>query len=82
MMQVPRLTTSVSFTNGIIEYDVAFTAKRNFIGVKFRQQDAKNSEEFYIRPHQSGNPDANQYTPIFNGLGCLATLSTRLLPVK
>jgi hypothetical protein len=24
-------------------------------------------EHFYVRPHQSGNPDATQYTPIFNG---------------
>ncbi len=23
-------------------------------------------EHFYIRPHQSGMPDANQYTPVFN----------------
>ncbi len=58
----------VSFTNGVIEYDVAFKEQRNFVGVKFRQQDSKNAEEFYIRPHQSGNPDANQYTPVFNGL--------------
>ncbi len=58
----------IVFTNGIIEYDVAFTEERNFAGVKFRQQDSKNAEEFYIRPHQSGNPDANQYTPVFNGL--------------
>ena len=26
-----------------------------------------NYENFYIRPHQSGNPDANQYQPVFNG---------------
>jgi hypothetical protein len=58
----------ISFTNGIIEYDVAFLEQRNFVGVKFRQQDIQNAEEFYIRPHQSGNPDANQYTPVFNGL--------------
>mgnify|MGYP000632399009 CR=1 FL=1 len=58
----------VVFTNGIIEYDVAFTQKRNFVGVNFRQQDNKNTEKFYIRPHQSGNPDANQYTPVFNDL--------------
>jgi hypothetical protein len=58
----------ISFLNGTIEYDIAFSEKRNFVGVKFRQQDSKNSEEFYIRPHQSGNPDANQYTPVFNGL--------------
>ncbi len=58
----------INFINGIIEYDVAFKEHRNFVGVKFRQQDSKNAEEFYIRPHQSGNPDANQYTPVFNGL--------------
>lgn len=58
----------LSFTNGIIEYDVAFAKQRNFVDVKFRQQDSKNTEKFYIRPHQSGNPDANQYTPVFNGL--------------
>lgn len=25
-----------------------------------------NFENFYVRPHQSGNPDATQYTPVFN----------------
>jgi len=58
----------ISFINGVIEYDVAFAKQRNFVGIKFRQQDGKNAEEFYIRPHQSGNPDANQYTPVFNDL--------------
>jgi len=58
----------MSFVNGVIEYDVAFKKQRGFIGVDFRQQDSKNSEKFYIRPHQSGNPDASQYTPVFNGL--------------
>jgi len=58
----------VSFVNGIIEYDVAFKKQRGFVGVNFRQQDRKNTEKFYIRPHQSGNPDASQYTPVFNGL--------------
>lgn len=59
---------NVSFVNGIIEYDVAFTKQRGFVGVNFRQQDSKNSEKIYIRPHQSGNPDSSQYTPVFNGL--------------
>ncbi|MFQ5570254.1 MAG: hypothetical protein ACE5G0_11305 [Rhodothermales bacterium] len=56
------------FTNGIIEFDVAFTGERGFMGGIWRMQDRGNYEEFYIRPHQSGNPDANQYTPVFNGL--------------
>lgn len=56
------------FLNGIIEFDIAFSRDRSFTGVVWRMQDARNYEEFYFRPHQSGNPDANQYTPVFNGL--------------
>lgn len=55
------------FADGIIEYDVAFSPERNFVGAVWHLQDLKNYEEFYMRPHQSGNPDANQYTPIING---------------
>jgi hypothetical protein len=56
------------FLNGIIEFDIAFSQERGFMGVVWRLQDLSNYEEFYLRPHQSGNPDANQYTPVFNGL--------------
>ena len=56
------------FTNGVIEYLCSFPEARAFVGASWRIQDAANREEFYIRPHQSGNPDANQYTPVFNGL--------------
>lgn len=56
------------FTNGVIEFDVSFSRERGFMGGVWRLQDLRNYEEFYMRPHQSGNPDANQYTPIFNGL--------------
>ena len=58
----------VSFLNGTIEFDINFSSLRNFPGVLFRIYQPGNFEEFYIRPHQSGNPDANQYTPVFNGL--------------
>ena len=54
--------------NGIVEFDIAVSGERGFAGLVFRQQDAQNYEHFYIRPHQSGNPDANQYTPVFNGV--------------
>ncbi len=54
-------------TDGVIELDVAFSGDRGFMGVIWRVLDRRNYEEFYIRPHQSGNPDANQYTPVFNG---------------
>ena len=56
------------FFTGILEYDIYVTERRGFPGIRFRIQDEGNWEEFYIRPHQSGNPDANQYTPVFNGL--------------
>lgn len=55
------------FFTGTIEYELYITGRRGFPGVQFRIQDNQNFEEFYVRPHQSGNPDANQYTPVFNG---------------
>ncbi|MBV8202475.1 MAG: hypothetical protein JOZ15_17795 [Acidobacteria bacterium] len=55
-------------TDGWIEFDIAFAHARGFVGGVWRVQDPRNYEEFYLRPHQSGNPDATQYTPVFNGL--------------
>ena len=56
-----------NFKNGIIDFDISFEEGRKFAGVHFRVQDAQNYEEYYLRAHQSGNPDAMQYTPVFNG---------------
>ena len=56
------------FTDGVIEFDMAFSDERGFMGAVWRLQDFENYEEFYLRPHQSGNPDANQYQPVFNGV--------------
>jgi hypothetical protein len=53
--------------DGTIEADISFPQQRNFPGFAVRMQDPKNAELFYVRPHQSGNPDATQYTPVFNG---------------
>ncbi len=58
----------VSFEDGIIEYDVAMSSTRGFGGVHFRMQNLEHYEEFYMRSHQSGNPDAMQYSPVYNGL--------------
>ncbi|MDN5203737.1 hypothetical protein QQ008_20270 [Fulvivirgaceae bacterium BMA10] len=55
------------FLNGIIEFDIFLAERRAFPGVMFRMVDPSNYEEFYIRPHLSGKPDAFQYTPIYNG---------------
>ena len=56
-----------AFKNGIIDFDVLFAEGRKFIGIHFRVQDESTYEEYYLRAHQSGNPDAMQYTPVFHG---------------
>ncbi len=58
----------VEFENGVVEVDLAFKEGRIFPTIVFRRQDEENYEEFYVRPHKSGQPDALQYTPSFNGL--------------
>ena len=60
---------NIEFETGILEFDILTNGQRGFGGVRWRvQPDRHNYEEFYIRPHMSGNPDANQYTPTFNGV--------------
>ncbi|MEM1408383.1 MAG: hypothetical protein AAGG59_16490, partial [Bacteroidota bacterium] len=60
---------NVSFLNGTIEYDIFLKEERGFPGVYFRgQDDTDDAEYFYIRPHQSGNPDANQAIPRTRGI--------------
>jgi hypothetical protein len=54
--------------NGTIELDLAVSAARGFHGVVWRRLDAENFESFFVRPHQVGNPDAVQYTPVSNGM--------------
>lgn len=54
--------------NGIIEFDVAFSAQRGFSGLFWRMNQGGDREEFYFRPHLSGSPDANQYNPVLNGV--------------
>jgi hypothetical protein len=58
----------VEFENGIVEVDVACKEGRYFPSIVFRRQDGANYEEFYVRPHKSGQPDALQYSPVINGL--------------
>ena len=58
----------VDFLNGTIEFDLAIPDARGFMGAVWRLKDLMNYEEFYLRSHQSGNPDACQYTPVFNGV--------------
>ena len=57
----------VEFENGTIEFDVATSGQRSFIGVVFRAQENGSFEDFYLRPHQSDRFDALQYTPVWHG---------------
>jgi len=53
--------------DAVIEVDVATPAARGFFGFDVRiDPDGKNYEEIYLRQHQSGYPDAMQYTPVLN----------------
>lgn len=58
-----------NFDTGIIEFDMALPSNaQSFPGVYFRGVDDANYEHFYLRPHQNGNPDTMQYTPVINGM--------------
>lgn len=53
--------------DGVIDVDVATPANRGFFGIQFRiSVNDKNGEWVYLRQHKSGQPDAMQYTPVFN----------------
>ncbi len=58
----------VELTDGVIELELAVAAQRAFHGVVWRVQDEENYESFFVRPHQVGNPDSIQYTPVSNGI--------------
>jgi hypothetical protein len=58
----------VELTDGVVELDLAVGPERGFHGVTWRVRDDENFESFFVRPHQRGNPDAVQYTPVFNGI--------------
>ncbi len=57
-----------TFLNGTIEYDVFLTETQSFPGVRFRITSRGNMESFFMRPHLSGKPDANQAAPVINGI--------------
>jgi hypothetical protein len=61
------IAKDVNLLDGTLEADISVPQQRGFPGFAFRMRDTNNFENFYLRPHQSGNPDATQYTPVFNG---------------
>jgi hypothetical protein len=64
---VPTLS-GVELHDGVVELDLATGPDRGFHGVVWRLLDAESYESFFVRPHQIGNPDAVQYTPVWNGV--------------
>ena len=64
---IPTLA-GVELTDGVVELDLATGSGRGFHGVVWRLVDAESYESFFVRPHQMGNPDAVQYTPVWNGV--------------
>jgi len=58
---------NANFLNGTIEYDVFLKETQAFPGVYFRIN-GSDAEHFYLRSHQSGNPDANQALPLTKGI--------------
>lgn len=55
----------VSLMDGTIDFDVQLTRRRSFVYVHFRAEADGEREEFYLRPHKSGLPDAAQYAPVW-----------------
>jgi hypothetical protein len=58
----------LELTHGAIELDLCVTAERAFHGVVWRLESVDEHESFFVRPHQVGNPDSIQYTPVFHGV--------------
>ena len=58
----------VSFRDGTIEFDIK-PAAEDIPGIRFRQRDPQNAEEFYIRSLADcrAENDCIQYSPIING---------------
>jgi len=56
-------------TDGIIDVDMAGTRARGFYNIFFRTQANGDGESVYLRPHKTGLDDAQQYSPLFQGVG-------------
>jgi hypothetical protein len=57
----------VALQDGTIDVDVMTSRRRSFVYLSFRAQNEGEHEEFYLRPHKAGLPDAVQYAPTFQG---------------
>lgn len=61
------IVSDLEMRDGVIDVDVATSARRGFFGIEFRiGADQGSAEWVYLRQHKSGAPDAMQYTPVLN----------------
>jgi len=61
------MAAAVELVDGVIEVDLLVPRERSFHGLRWRSNGG-DAESFFVRPHQVGNPDAIQYTPVTNGI--------------
>ncbi len=55
-----------NFSDGVVEFDIAFQDAFGFTGLMFRAADRNRLEYFYLRTAKSGEYDALQYAPVEN----------------
>ena len=67
----------VELEDGWVELELAVGAERSFHGIVWRAADDRNYESFFVSPHQVGNPDAVQYTPV-RSMGRTDPVATRM----
>jgi len=68
MKQGTALLQTAELRDGIVELDIMPISDRAFAGICFRASDSDALEMIYLRFHKSGQMDALQYTPRYNGL--------------
>lgn len=66
-MALTAAVPGVEMADGVLEAEVLVTRERSFHGLAWHV-DGDDGESFFVRPHQSGNPDAIQYTPVSHGI--------------
>jgi hypothetical protein len=57
----------VELSDGVFEVDLIVARERSFHGVAWHVH-GDDFESFFVRPHQAGNPDGIQYTPVSHGI--------------
>ena len=70
----------VDLVDGTIQVDLALSGERCFPGLAFRVN-GDDYESFFVRPHQSGNPDAVHRSRDYRFLGSIGYWDTVFLPL-